>query len=114
MCECHCLCSDVDDLDDITNLGKYIEASADVLIFLSAGYWSSSNCLIEARSAIQQQKPIVLVAEQDPKKGGQPIETTQLATPPELREPVYGVGVTKRRIIPWVRMHELQLESLRQ
>ena len=54
--------SDVDDLEDISKLDEYIAASADVLIFLSAGYWSSSNCLIEARATVAQGKPIVLRA----------------------------------------------------
>ena len=55
------------------------------------------------------------MAEQDQKKGGQPIEVIELSTPPELRDPVFGAANDiKRRVIPWLRLHELQLESLRQ
>ena len=41
-----------------------------VLIFLSAGYLESKNCRREARAAVQQNKPIVLVRETERDKGG--------------------------------------------
>merc|ERR1711951_271470 len=36
---------DVDDLESIDALEEYVEASAMIMIFVSKGYFKSSNCL---------------------------------------------------------------------
>ena len=41
---------DVDDLDDVTNLEKYVHESVVVLVFLSRGYFKSINCLREVKA----------------------------------------------------------------
>jgi len=56
---------DVDDLSDISALETYIEKSTVVLIFLSQGYFVSTNCLREVRSSAKEGKPLVLVHESD-------------------------------------------------
>ena len=40
---------DVDDLEDIGELESYVERTATIMIFVSKGYFKSSNCLREAR-----------------------------------------------------------------
>ena len=61
---------DVDDLKDIGMLETYIEQSQVVLFFLSKGYFLSRNCVREVVATLEQAKPIVLVHEADPAKGG--------------------------------------------
>ena len=41
---------DVDDLDDISKLERYIAQTADIMIFLSRGYFQSKNCAARARA----------------------------------------------------------------
>ena len=41
-----------------------------MLCFLSKGYLRSTNCLREVRAALAMGKPLVLVHEADPDKGG--------------------------------------------
>ena len=69
---------DVDDLDDIGALEAYVEESQAVLIFLSRGYLTSRNCLRELDYAIAQRKPLVVVHEADPSKGGLSLEVLRL------------------------------------
>ena len=39
---------DVDDLEDIENLGQYIERTSTVLVFCSQGYFQSKNVYVDA------------------------------------------------------------------
>ena len=43
----------MDDLDDIGRLEDYVERSSAVVIFLSAGYLESKNCMRELRCAVR-------------------------------------------------------------
>ena len=63
-------CAQVDNLEDIGALEEYITCSQMILFFLSKGYFRSRNCLREVRTSLDQQKPLVLVQEADPEKGG--------------------------------------------
>ena len=62
--------ADVDDLENIGDLEKYIEESGMILIFLSKGYFLSRNCCREVVAVVKQRKPVVLVWEPEPNKGG--------------------------------------------
>ena len=99
---------DVEDLDDISRLEEYVSASAVVLLFLSRGYFLSRNCLREVRAALASEKPLVLVHETDPSKGGAPLEEIIRECPDELREAIFR----GRDVIPWLRLGHFQRESL--
>ena len=99
---------DVEDLDDISRLEEYIRASAAVLIFLSRGYFLSRNCLREVRAAVNEEKPLVLVHEIDPQKGGAPLDEIMRECPDDLRDAVFR----GRDVVPWLRLGHFQRESL--
>jgi len=80
---------DVDDLKDISALEMYIQESATVLIFLSRGYFLSKNCLREAYSSASNFKPLILVHEADPSKGGLQRVDSENECPPDLRDYVF-------------------------
>ena len=61
---------DVDDLDDIKKLAEYVEASSCILLFISRGYFQSSNCLIEIEAALELRKPLILIYETSKMHGG--------------------------------------------
>ena len=60
---------DVDDLKEIGELERYIEATHVIIVFASRGYFESRNCLRELRAAVEQGKKIVFVCEADAAKG---------------------------------------------
>ena len=77
MCVAPLRCSiflDVDDLEDIGNLEAYVGATGVMLFFLSKKYFHSRNCLREISSSLEQDKPLVLVHEQQQDKGGAPLD----------------------------------------
>jgi len=61
---------DVDDLDDIANLDKYIARAQVVLIFCTDGYFRSKNCIIEIQAAVKMGKRIIALLDPDASKGG--------------------------------------------
>ena len=101
---------DVDDLQDIGSLERYVDESAVVLMFLSKGYFSSRNCLREVVSTLEKRKRIVLVHEADPSKGGQPLEDQKL----ELANAAHRAAVfePERRVTTWFRIADFQHVSL--
>ena len=70
----HSIFLDVDDLEDIGNLEAYVGATGVMLLFLSKKYFQSRNCLREISSSLEQDKPLVLVHEQQQDKGGAPLD----------------------------------------
>ena len=52
---------DVDDLEDIGDLEKYVDQSSLIMIFVSKGYFLSNNCLREVRCASSKTKPLALL-----------------------------------------------------
>ena len=104
----------MEDLEDISKLEEYVEQSTTVLIFVSRGYFLSRNCMREVYAAVEMNKPIVLVHEEDPAKGGAPLATLKQECPEEAREAVFGPPDAPRRVIPWLRIESFQLESLEQ
>jgi len=101
---------DVDDLKDIDSLERYIDESALILIFLSRGYFKSRNCLREARSSMEKQKPLVLVHEADGNKGGLSMEDVRQDCPADLADFV----LSDRAPIRWHRVKEYQSVCLKQ
>ena len=110
---------DVDDLDDISRLEEYVEASAAFLVLLgSPRYLSSANCLRELRAAQSASLPLVRVHEADPAKNGAPLAKLERACPPEVHGYLFppakaGVnGSASASAISWHRVRDFQLISL--
>ena len=115
---------DVDDLDDIARLEEHVEASALLLCFLSRGYFLSRNVMREVHKAIHSEKPLVLVHESDPNRGGAPLGQLQAECgDATMRDAIFGGGTTMAisaesaeadvQVVPWTRVGPLQLESFR-
>ena len=60
---------DVDDLEDISDLEGYIDATHNVLVFCSKGYFQSKNCMRELRSTVAKGLPIIAVLDPDSAAG---------------------------------------------
>ena len=58
---------DVDDLVDISLLEEEIEASSIIVVFLSAAYFGSRNCMRELDHAVLSKKQLILVRESTPR-----------------------------------------------
>ncbi|EOD25493.1 hypothetical protein EMIHUDRAFT_367322 [Emiliania huxleyi CCMP1516] len=88
----------VDDLKDIGSLEEYIQHSQMILFFLSCGYFRSQarsrrpNCLREIRSSLEKDKPIVLVQEADPAKGGATLQALRGECPEDLQPDIFEKG----------------------
>ena len=86
---------DVDDLEGIDKLEEYIGASALIMFFLSKNYFNSRNCLREIRASLTQQKPLVLMHEYDPAKGGLPLRDSREECPENMQAIIFdGVPYT--------------------
>ena len=110
---------DIDDLEDIGQLERYVAETQCVLIMLSRGYFGSYNCKRELDAALNGRKPLVLVHETDEKKGGAPLHQLRGECSPAVRAYVFGVGAGgqaqpgQREVIPWHRIASFQLVSLK-
>ena len=102
---------DVDDLTSIEHLEDYVRVSTMVILFISRGYWISKNCLREARAAVKEEKPSVLVHEADPAKGGISWDDQLNEVPADVRSLVNSLQFP---VVPWLRLRQFQLESLKQ
>ena len=118
----------MDDLESIDALEEYVDGSQVIMIFVSAGYFKSANCLREVKAAnsnpspspspnpnpnpnpnlthnpnqvkaaVTKAKPLSLVF--DPVRGGAPLETIrEVECPAELRDIFNG-----RSVIEWHRI----------
>ena len=66
---------DVDIADfDIGDLEGYVDASKAVLVFCSAGYFSSRNCLRELKRSVDGKKRLIAMLDPDAQKGGMTLE----------------------------------------
>jgi len=103
---------DVDDLEDIGNLEDYVEASQCILIFLSKGYFYSANCLRELDFALAARKPLCLVHEKDPRKGGVSLDILSDDCSQEGRDPgaLFRAGLM---VTTWHRIAVFQQLSLK-
>ena len=100
-----------DNLESIDDLEKYVDETAVVLIFVSRGYFKSLNCLREARCTLDKGKPITLAHDSATYlESYMPLETIKrVECPDELRGPIFG----GRDVIPWHRIADFQLVSLK-
>ena len=101
---------DVDDLEDIGALESYINRSQVILFFLSRGYFRSKNCLREVRAALSQGKPIILVQEADPDKGGGSPEVLRAECPGDLQPAIFDADWP---LVVWMRIDDFQRVSLK-
>ena len=60
---------DVDDLEEIGDLERYIDDSAAILVFCSAGYCESRNCMRELCHAVAKGVPLVALLEEAGRDG---------------------------------------------
>jgi len=103
-----------------------VRSTSCMLLFLSKGYFRSTNCLRELRATISEQRPFVLVHETDEGKGGLPLEASKAECPVEMREHLFmhapppassGSGplalAEPRQVVAWHRIKDFQLLSLR-
>ena len=105
-----------------------------ILFFLSQGYFRSKarlflpprlyrtlaprtaaspapqNCLREVRSSLEKDKPLVLVQEADPEKGGGTLQALRDECPDELQSDIFDQGRTQTT---WYRIEEFQRVSLK-
>jgi hypothetical protein len=91
------------------------------------------SCLREIRAAVAHEKPLILVHESDPTKGGAPLKELKEMCPADLRHAIFSEPKaqklskgsfnnegsedeppTARLVVPWHRLVAFQLESLRQ
>jgi hypothetical protein len=105
---------DVDDLEDIGAIEKYVGESMIILVFLSRGYFNSRNCLREITAAMLHDKPLLLVLEPNEAKGGLTLEEARQECPDKLREYVFGPGGGGRGVILWHRVTVFQLCTLKE
>ncbi|EOD35585.1 hypothetical protein EMIHUDRAFT_98575 [Emiliania huxleyi CCMP1516] len=101
---------DVDDLKNIGELEAYIGRSQVVLCFLSRGYLRSTNCLREIRAALEKGKPLVLVHEADPDKGGGTLAELRSECPEDLQAAIFEAGWP---MAVWHRIEAFQHVSLK-
>ena len=64
---------DVDDLEEIGDLEGYIDRTTTILVYCSAGYFTSRNCMREITSATRMGKPMIALIDQDMSRGGLPM-----------------------------------------
>ena len=60
---------DVDNLEEIGDLERYIDDSAAILVFCSAGYCESRNCMRELCHAVAKGVPLVALLEEAGRDG---------------------------------------------
>ena len=68
------------------------------------------NCLREIRSSLEQSKPIVLVQEADPAKGGATLQALRDECPEDLQPDIFDKDWP---LTIWYRIDEFQLISLK-
>ena len=78
-----------------------------VLAFVSAGYFESAPCNRELGYAIEFDRPIVLMREMEPKKGGISLESARSGCPSDLLEAAFA-----EPHLDWHRMKEFQILTL--
>ena len=104
-----------DDLLDISLLEQHVAESLVVLLFLTPGYWSSQNCLREVRAAVEQEKPLITVA--DVEQNGRELQMEYDDCPANLRGQIFGprssASLEAGKIILWMRLKAFQIESIR-
>ena len=118
---------DVDDLEDISSLESYVAESASMLLFLTKSYFKSINCLREIKACAGMSedgsgapgagrgdlKPLILVRETAPTKGGAMLPALKEECPEELREFVFSES-NVGSVIPFYRHERVWAVALTQ
>ena len=86
-----------------------MRATGVMLFFLSKNYFTSKNCIREVKASIDEQRPLVLVHEQQEDKGGGPLETIRTECREEMRSYVFD----GRTPIAWHRIAHYQYLTLK-
>jgi len=102
---------DVEDLENLEDLEMYVAQSQAVLLFYSRGYFFSENCLREVDEAIRLKKHLIVTHEADPQRGG--VELAVIRADCESKDRDADLLFDQRTIIPWLRLAEFQLQSLK-
>ena len=87
-----------------------MKQSQSILIFLSKGYFFSANCKKEVAATLANGNPVMLLHETDPNRGGTSMEQMLEDCPEEWREDIF---VPRRPVIPWHRVKEFKIVSLK-
>ena len=87
-----------------------MKQSQSILIFLSKGYFFSANCKKEVAATLANGNPVMLLHETDPNRGGTSMEQMLTDCPDDWREDIF---VPRRPIIPWLRVKEFKIVSLK-
>ena len=87
-----------------------MKQSHSILIFLSKGYFFSANCKKEVAATLANGNPVMLLHETDPNRGGTSMEQMLEDCPEEWREDIF---VPRRPVIPWHRVKEFKIVSLK-
>ena len=87
-----------------------MKQSHSILFFLSKGYFFSANCKKEVAATLANGNPVMLLHETDPNRGGTSMEQMLEDCPEEWREDIF---VPRRPVIPWHRVKEFKIVSLK-
>ena len=100
---------DIDDLEAVSKIPVYIQASGLTLFFLSKGYFDSKNCMLEVDATLRSlPDAFILVRETFAIHGGQSLCQFIAECPPPFREKLFS----GRTAIEYHRRQELRQESL--
>jgi len=69
---------DVDDLEIIGDLERYLDRTSTVLVYCSRGYFVSKNCMRELTHTTVKQKPTIALMDLDLSHGGLTLEGVQI------------------------------------
>ena len=87
-----------------------MRATSVMLLFISKKYFGSRNCLREVRASLEQEKPLILVYEQQEDKGGGPLDVLQAeCLNAEMRAKIFD----GRNPITWHRISHYQKLTLK-
>ena len=98
---------------DLTKLEEHVVTSQTCLVFLSKGYFFSSNSTRELAAAINSGVPLILVHETEMTHGGALLDELRADCANDMRTAVFGSAAQPSPVIPWYRQLDFQLVSLK-
>ena len=104
---------DVDDLEDLQFLERDVKSTAVVMLFLTKSYFKSANCQRELRASEREDKPLILLRETAPSKGGLLVPALIEECPEELRAFVFREDRLKQ-MVPFYRHERVWAVTLQQ
>jgi hypothetical protein len=119
---------DVEQMDDVGKLEEEVLQASVFILFLSTGYFESYNCRRELYAALRAGKPIIVIREDNPARGGASLEHFKKlcslycsgggASGAADAEAYPGPKSDLLRLFPahdppivWTRVHDFQVES---